>query len=176
MVPTLVVSGPVGVGKTSVALEVSELLEAAGVAHAVVDLDALAWCFPRPADDRFNTGLALRNLAAVWANYQAAGAGCLVIARVIESHDDLAGFRAAIPGAEIVVVGLRAPIETLVERVNRRELGAAKTWHVRRAAELATQMDRHLVEDHLVETADRSIIEIAEEVLRCVGWQAASTR
>ncbi len=169
-VPTLIVTGPVGVGKTAVALEVSELLEGRGVAHAVVDLDALGWCYPEPADDRFNTALALRNLAAIWKNYRTAGAARLVIARVIEAREELEPFRAAVPGAEIVVVRLRAPIDTLVERVNLREIGSANEWHVRRAAELAMLMDQQRVEDHLVETGGRSITEVAEEVLERIGW------
>jgi hypothetical protein len=44
-VPTLLITGPVGVGKRAVGLEASRLLEAAGVPHAEVDVDALAWCF-----------------------------------------------------------------------------------------------------------------------------------
>jgi adenylylsulfate kinase-like enzyme len=37
----LVIAGPAGVGKTCTANEVSQQLRAAGVAHAVVDTDAL---------------------------------------------------------------------------------------------------------------------------------------
>jgi Ni2+-binding GTPase involved in maturation of urease and hydrogenase len=40
-VPVLVVTGPVGVGKTSVAEEIFDQLAARDVPHAVVDLDAL---------------------------------------------------------------------------------------------------------------------------------------
>jgi deoxyadenosine/deoxycytidine kinase len=82
-VPVLIITGPVGVGKTTVALEVNELLRARGVLHAVVDLDSLAWVYPTPPGDPYNNGLAFRNLAAVWANYAAAGAQRLVLARVV---------------------------------------------------------------------------------------------
>jgi adenylylsulfate kinase-like enzyme len=47
-VPVLLVTTPVGVGKTTVALEASDVLEATGVAHAVIDVDALSWCYPTP--------------------------------------------------------------------------------------------------------------------------------
>ncbi len=50
-VRVLLVTGPVGVGKTTVALEASDLLEAAGVPHAVIDVDALSWCYPTPVND-----------------------------------------------------------------------------------------------------------------------------
>ncbi len=40
-VPTLIITGPIGVGKTSVAGEVSEQLDKANVAHALIDIDSL---------------------------------------------------------------------------------------------------------------------------------------
>jgi len=49
-VPVAVITGTVGVGKTSVALEMSEILAARAVPHALVDLDALSYVFPRPAE------------------------------------------------------------------------------------------------------------------------------
>ena len=39
-IPVLLVTTPVGLGKTTVALEASDVLEATGVAHAVIDVDA----------------------------------------------------------------------------------------------------------------------------------------
>jgi hypothetical protein len=72
-----------------VASEVSELLDQAGVAHAFVDIDSLRWCYPRSAHTRFRGQLAIKDLAAIWANFQEAGAACLVLADVLESRDDL---------------------------------------------------------------------------------------
>ena len=170
-VPVLLVTGPVGVGKSTVLGELTELLEAAGVSFAAVDLDALSWCYPSaPGDDRFRSGLTMRNLATVWANFKVAGARRLVIARVVEARAELERYRQAIPGAEIVVVRLRANTVTLQDRVSRRELGLGREWHTRRAAELADQMERERVEDILVETDDRSVNAIAGEVLRRAGW------
>src|SRR5579883_1981374 len=85
-VPTLAITGPVGVGKTSVGSEVSELLEEAGVAHAFVDIDALRWCYPGTPGDRFRVALAMRNLAAIWPNFRAAGAERLILAEVLEER------------------------------------------------------------------------------------------
>ena len=50
-VPTIIVTGPVGVGKTTVANEMGMLLLGAKVPHATVDFDQLTACYPRPADD-----------------------------------------------------------------------------------------------------------------------------
>lgn len=170
-VPVLVITGPVGVGKTTVAYEAGSLLEAAGVAHAGVDLDALSWCWPPPPDDRFNARLVLRNLAAVWANYAAAGAERLILAWVIEAREELVGIREAVPGARITTVRLRAANAALLARVEGRELGAGREWHLRRAVELAALMERRRVEDYLIETDGRDVTEVAREVLHRVGWR-----
>lgn len=169
-VPILFITGTVGVGKTSVAGEVSEQLDKAGVAHAFVDIDSLRWCYPRPPHDRFRTELAMKNLAAVWRNFQAAGATYLVLADVLESRDELERYRAAVPGAEFLVVRLRAEPHTLASRVQTRELGSGLEWHRQRTAELAEQMDRSQVEDMLVDTEGKSIMTIAREILERSKW------
>ena len=116
----------------------------------------------------------MQNLAAVWANFQAAGAERLVLARVVESRDELDRYRAAVPGARIVVVRLRAPIETLQARDAAREHGLGRAWHLARAAELVAQMDRDAVEDVLIETDGQTLGEIAREALARCGWPLPS--
>lgn len=167
-VPTLIVTGPVGVGKTRVAYEIASLLEAAGLPHACLDMDTLRSCYPRPADDRFNVALGLKNLAAVWENCRVAGATHLVLADVVESTDERSAYRAAVPGAALTIARLRASLPTLAERIGGRETGVGHEWHINRAAELAAQMDRDQIEDFVVETDGRSVTEIAQEIIdRC---------
>jgi adenylylsulfate kinase len=173
-IPVLVITGPVGVGKTTVASGVSELLEAAEVPHAMVDIDALRWSYPSPPDDRFRAGLAMKNLAAVWPNFREAGARCLILADVVESRAELDQYRQAVPGADILVVRLRAAPDTLIERVKLRELGAGRDWHLARAVELQAQMDHDQVEDILVETDGRPVADIAQETLKRSGWPQSS--
>ena len=169
-VPVLLITGPVGVGKTTVAHEAGTLLAAAGIPHAVVDLDAFACLSPSPPDDRHNTRIALKNLAAVWANYAPAGAERLVLARVIESRDELQPLRDAVPGADMAVVRLRATHDVLTARVSGREVGSSRARHLYRTIELAEQMERDRVEDHVVETSGRGVVDIAREVLQRAGW------
>jgi Ni2+-binding GTPase involved in maturation of urease and hydrogenase len=45
----ILLTGTVGSGKTSVAIEIGELLERGGASYALVDLDWLAWLRPSPA-------------------------------------------------------------------------------------------------------------------------------
>lgn len=171
-VPTILVTGPVGSGKSTVATEIGRVLEKLDIPHAVVDFDQLTESRPRPADDRFGTRVGLTNLAAVWKNYADAGAERLVIARVIESKDDLAGFRQAVPGADISVVRLRASVATLQARIRHRETGGGLNWHLDRAGELAELMDSAHLEDVLVETEGRDPQTIAREIVARVGWVA----
>lgn len=169
-VPTLLITGPVGVGKTTVSGEISEMLDAANVPHAFVDLDGLGWCFPRQPEDPYRSTITFRNLAAVWATYRAAGAQRLVLAGVLEDRSELERYREAVPGAEIAVVRLRAKRGTLLSRLGGRELGSALGRQQARAAELAAQMDAGSVEDLLVETDGRSVSDVAREILSGTAW------
>lgn len=170
VIPTLILTGPVGVGKTAVAGAISEILGEAGITHALIDLDSIRWCYPTPPDDPFHIALGLRNLAAIWANYRAAGATRLILADIVESRAALAGYHDAIPGAAIQVVRLRAALPTILRRLEGRECGAGLEWHRRRAAELSAQMDERQVEDVLVHTDSKTIPDIAREVLERTSW------
>jgi hypothetical protein len=163
----------VGVGKTAVGAAVSDILTEEGVAHAAIDLDCLRSCHPTPRDDPFHMALGLRNLAAVWANYRAAGAERLVLVDVVEKREYLAGYREAMPGADIMVVRLTATLESLHKRLEGRESGASLEWHTARAAELLALMDERAVEDVLVQTEGKAVVEVAREVLVRVGWMSA---
>jgi len=66
-VPVLVITGPVGVGKSTIAAEAAWLLRQADVPHALVDLDRIEQCWPVPADDPENERVSHRNLACMWA-------------------------------------------------------------------------------------------------------------
>jgi hypothetical protein len=169
-VPVLIVTGPVGVGKTTVAHEVGRLLRPSGVPYAVIDIDALAGSYPPPPGDGFNAQMAFRNLASVWRNYAEAGVQRLILAYVFETRQELEMVRQAVPGAELTVVRLHASHDELRERVAGRERGSSREWHLHRAVELAELMDRERVEDHLVHTDGRDVLEVAHAVAEQAGW------
>ena len=120
-VPVLVITGPVGVGKSTIAAEAARLLRQADVPHALVDLDRIEQCWPVSADDPGNERVSHRNLACMWANFRQAGADRLIFVRVLETRSLLRRVAEAVPGAQITVVRLRAPLAVLHERIRSRE-------------------------------------------------------
>ncbi len=170
VVQVLVITGPVGVGKTSVARAISDLLGNAAVAHTMIDMDMLRWCYPSNPADPFHGQLGLQNLAAVWANYQAAGAQRVVMADVVETLTTVAQYEKAIPGAVVTVARLHAPVATLHARLAGRETGADLEWHQNRAIELAAQMEETALEDLRVDTEGKTVPEIAQEIIDRARW------
>jgi hypothetical protein len=168
-VPTLLITGTTGVGKSTVAAEINDQLAARKVPNAAVDLDALVWQWPSTSP--WNVDLMFENLASTWPNYQSHGATHLVLARVQIDRAELARYRAAIPGAEITVCRLVAPEVMRVKRLHgRMPPGPSLDWHLNRTAALESELDRLKVEDFVVENGDRPTSEVALEVLAVAGW------
>ena len=165
-VRVIVISGSMGSGKTSVMAEASDLLAAAGVIHAAIDLDALgighvpegAW-----------PDLAYRNLAAVWQNYARAGATRLLLAEAVETAEELDRIQAAVPESEIVVCRLTARLETMRRRVLAREPGMLQDTLVARVAELDTLLDAAELEDFSL-VNEASVTDVAREMLARAEW------
>jgi hypothetical protein len=172
-VPVLVITGPVGVGKSTIAAEAAWLLRQADVPHALVDLDRIEQCWPVPADDPWNERVSHRNLACMWANFRQAGADRLIFARVLETRSLLRRVTRAVPGAQITVVRLRASLAVLHERIRSREASDPE-WFLGAATHTAQVFEQAQVEDHLVDNENRPAAVVAEEVLHRVGWLPSS--
>lgn len=168
VIPTIVITGPVGVGKTAVASVMSDLLSAANEPHALIDMDHLRMSYPRPPEDRFHMALGLRNLAALWANYRAAGAECLLLADIVESQGDVDAYRVAVPNADVTVVRLLATPDAVRRRLALRESGESLRWHQYRAVELAALMEKEAIGDVLVETDEKTAIQVATEIVQLI--------
>jgi adenylylsulfate kinase len=168
---SLLITGTVGVGKTTIAETVGALLADRGVPHAVVDLDQLRRCWPQPAGDRFNYAMELRNLRSVSANYRAAGAQRLVLAGVIEHRSHLQDYEQAVDST-VSIVRLHADPIVLAERLRDRHRNdpVGLAWHLARASELTAALNQAGVADAEVNTTGRSSLEVAADVLAAVGW------
>ena len=167
--PVLLVTGAVGVGKTRTASAVSGLLAEKGILNACVDLPQISNAFPERQDDPWNEKLAHRNLACMWVNFRAVGVERLIVTRVLESRSLVRHLKDAVPGAEVVVVRLRAPLSVVQARIRERNRDHPE-WFLDAAEHLVPGMDAQAVEDYLIDNSVLSIDETAREVLRVTGW------
>jgi adenylylsulfate kinase len=166
--PILAISGPVGVGKTSVLVELHDILAGERIPHGCVERDALSYSWP--PQGRFNEVIMERNLSCVVATFLEAGATRLLIAGVIEGPADLAVYRRCVPDAEIQVCRLTADLDLRRQRLRVREKGAGLDWHLERTVELDTILDAAKIEDFSVDNGERPLREVALEVLTRAGW------
>ena len=172
-VPTLLITGTVGVGKSTVAAEISDILAALKIPNAAVDLDALVWQWP--SSSKWNSDLLFENLASIWPNYRAHGATHLILARVLEDRTELVRYRAAVPGADVTVSRLIAPEAIRIDRLRgRMPPGPSRDWHLSRTVELESTLDQLGCEDFTVPNGNRPVGEVALEVLVRAGWISAN--
>lgn len=163
------VTGTVGVGKSTAGYAVAERAAGRGVSAAFVDVDGLSRLWPAPVGDPFRVGLMLANLRVITGNYEAAGAELLVLAVVVQDAEGLAELEAAV-GRPVTAVRLTASSAVVESRLRRRHQGPESDgldWHLRRAPELVAIQDRGLV----LPTIDASgpVDEVAEAVLDRLG-------
>jgi hypothetical protein len=167
MTAVLVISGSMGAGKTTVMGEVSDVLAAARLPHAAIDLDALGIVHDAGAP---SGDLMIANLRAVAGNYAAAGISRFVLAGAIESRSNLNRIRSAIGADAVIVCRLRASLTTMRDRVRRREPGMLQSQFLERVAALEQLLDAAGVDAVIVDNDNRPVSDVAHDVLRASGW------
>jgi hypothetical protein len=164
----LIITGTMGAGKTSVLGEASDILAQRQIVHAAIDLDALGLAhLPSAA---FGDGVMYDNLRSICRNYTSLGVQRFLLARAIEDDAQLRLCREIIPAANTIVCRLAASIETMKLRVQIRESGISQREYVARVAKLNDILDRAQLEDFTVTNEDRTLTEVALEVLVQAGW------
>lgn len=167
----LVVTGPIGVGKTAVLHEADVRLIAAGSRHATVELEELARCWS-PAIGPDRETFVHRNLAAVWANFAAVEADRLLLSALVERRSDVDRVVEAVPGAAVTIARLHATMPVLERRIRSREAGDAAEGELDGARWWTQRFEDEHPEDFVVEAGTRPVREVAEELLRRAGWLA----
>jgi molybdopterin-guanine dinucleotide biosynthesis protein len=167
MMEVVLIVGPAGVGKTSVANELSLQLRAAGVAHAVVDTDALDDVFPVPQEQ---WRLTERHLAAIWRTYRELGTDRLILTGVrLHEPGERAWIRRATGPERLTVIRLDASDAALEQRVRQREIGSGAAAQLERTRLQAGEL-RAAEDMTVIETDERPVAEIAAEIAVLVGW------
>jgi len=164
----LIITGSMGSGKSTVLAEASDILTVRNIPHASIDLDALGNA--HLASPVQNNDLMYRNLRSVWNNYADAGLTRLLLARAMEGPKELECCLQAVPASNVVICRLTASMETMQDRVRGREIGALQTSFVARVTELNAILDNAHLEHFSLENENRSVTDVAQELLVRAGW------
>ncbi len=170
------IGGRAGVGKTTVAWEISALLRTVPVAHVVIDGDHMCQSYPAPEGDPHRSEITTRNLAAVWSNYFRLGYRRLIYTNTLCVLPSAAVmFRRVMgSGVDVMRILLTASDATAHARLVQRELGSELDRELANSDQKARLLDRRSPADTVrVATDDRSVPEIAREVIAASGWTTA---
>jgi chloramphenicol 3-O-phosphotransferase len=203
--PILWLCGATGVGKSSIGFGVYLKTMRAGHAAAYLDLDQIGFCGlgvgvgvgvgftglglgfsgPAPADGLGGHRLKARNLAALWQNYRAAGAECLIVVGPVENDVAVKAYADELPAATVTLCRLHAGREQLTRRIMLRGQGGSwsqpgdpltgqSTAHLLQTADQAVAdaaaLERAAIGDLCVDTDGRTVEESADAVVAQAGW------
>ncbi|WP_211244600.1 hypothetical protein [Actinospica robiniae] len=169
----LLIGGRCGVGKNTVGLEVSAQLQAASVAHALVNGNFLDHIHPAPEGDPARTKITEANLAAIWRNYAAVGCSRLIYTNMVSILEPDLIARAMGASPRVTMILLTADDETARLRLRGRELGSHLDPHIERGEKMSRYLDDTAPDSAVrIGTDGRTVPDIAREVIAATGWLA----
>ena len=146
-VDILLVTGPAGVGKSTLCWEIGAVLADAGTPHAIIETDELDRVYPKPGSDELEKlkpgtrDVSSLNLAALWGTYHALGHRRLIMSGVmLHLSFDRRWILQAIPGARFTIVRLLAAEATLLARLSQREAQSRLDGQAERTLRQARRM------------------------------------
>jgi predicted ABC-type ATPase len=171
MMPVLWITGPAGVGKSTVSWQLFTELAGSGTSAAFADADQLCMCYPARPDDPGRDRIRARNAGVVIRNARAAGARCVIVNGVVDP--DVGVQRDLLAQAAVTVCRLRADRDEVVRRLTGRQPGGDGA-----AGDLAAQvradcdrMDASAWADVCVDTTGVPAAQVARLVReRCRDW------
>jgi adenylylsulfate kinase-like enzyme len=173
-VPVLWITGPAGVGKSTVSWQIFTELAEAGVPVAFADGDQFCMCYPAPLGDPGRERIKAQNVGALVPRYRAAGAACVIVNGVV---DPLAGvYSELMPAAELTVCRLRADPDEVARRFAGR-YGAGENLDelLKQTLDEARAMDASDFADVCVDTSGIAATGVATLVREaCGSWPGFS--
>jgi hypothetical protein len=167
----LFIGGRSGVGKSSAAEALHDLLVAADVRHAVIEGDFLDLAHPAPHVEHPEARLAERNLAAMWARYRELGHHRLVYTNTVSVLERDALAEAMGDDPVVTAVLLRAGDTTTADRLRRRSGGHLPEAQLAHSTRTARRLDSAVRGDVTrVDTDSRSPADVAAQLASLVGW------
>ena len=167
----LLIGGRAGVGKTTAGWEVSVQLQAAQIAHALVEGDNLDQIFPAPPQDPTRSQITEANLAAVWRNYSALGCRRLIYTNTVSILESGLITRAMGGNPRIIAGLLTADDATTHQRLSGREIGSQLGAHLIRSAKMASYLETTAPASvHRIPTDGRRAVDIASDIITATGW------
>jgi len=162
----VLLTGVIGVGKSTLAADLADLLDEAGVPVAALDLDWLTWTNVSGAGRAGEHDMMLANLRPIIDRYRFAGARYFVLARTIRGFDELATLGEAL-AMPLRVIEVIIPFEVIARRLatdpteaRHRDLAQSERWISEHRADIAD----------VVVMNDRSVRAVALEILDWLGW------
>lgn len=167
----VVVNGSYGVGKSSVLDHLADRMASAGRPFSLFDVDWFHRSWPVAADDPDNVVVEARNLAAVWANYRAAGPRQPFLAGVLRTPADRSRLSDAF-WLSVWSVRLEAAPEVAEARLRgryRAEQASTLDRHLERHLALARELAEADLDHAVIATDELTPAQVADEVLRLSG-------
>jgi adenylylsulfate kinase-like enzyme len=177
-------SGPTGVGTSTVGFRVYMKVLSSGIPAAYLDVDQLAFCGTASADHL----LRARNLAGVWGSFRSAGARVLVAVGPVATTSDALVYEDALRGATVTWCRLHADDPELTRRVLSRRDGGS--WPqpgdplrgrpteklldiAAQAVTEARRLERHGV-GLRIDVSDLTADDAADTIIRRTRWPTTS--
>jgi hypothetical protein len=163
----VLICGGYGAGKSSVAVEMAELLDAHDIPYAAIDLDWLAWA--NIADSHGDAGhrLMLANLAPMIGNYRSAGLTRFILAGLLSSAEERDTIAETLD-MPLRVVRLTLGIEEIERRMALDPTSGRQFDLVSAREQVASDVGAGL--EGFSVANDRPIGDVATEIIRWLGW------
>src|SRR5699024_9232986 len=147
----IIITGPVGSGKTTVMATLTEVLEENKKSCAGIDMDHLRWFYPKQPGQPYGGEVGRKNLAFLAANYRSVGVNTLAIADLIPGKEDHQKLVETLPDFNVRIIRLSVPMELIEMRLRERESRERLPWYLDRAPKMERMMDARNVGDIVIE-------------------------